>query len=532
SMPANLRVLELVAREKACEYPERACHGDSCPLARGFYDKLPVARTAALAIGWLDRPALRAVALAHEVCPYYLSQDLARWSDVVIGDYNYYFDLNAMLYGLTLQNQWRVGVLVDEAHNLVERGRKMVGASLQHADFRRQRATAPAALKKDFDRLGRRWSELRKTAQGQDVRYEVLAGVPEKFLFALQQLGTAIMDLMNERPLQADQDLLGFYFDLLHFTRVAELVGSSVDADSHTLVDLSRSGDDGTAARPARAGALPAAGLASATTLCLRNIVPAYLLAPRWKAAHCAALFSATLSPPQFYRDMLGLPEDTVSIEVDSPFQAEQLTVRVAGAISTRYQHRDASALPIVELMAQQFAERPGNYLAFFSSFDYLHSVAAALRQQHPQIAVWEQARRMDEAAREQFLDAFVPSGQGIGFAVLGGVFGEGVDLPGDRLIGAFIATLGLPQWNPVNEQMRLRMQALYGTGYDYVYLYPGLQKVVQAAGRVIRTQQDRGVVYLIDDRFAQPQVRALLPEWWHVEHFTQRGKRQQVLET
>ena len=124
----------------------------------------------------------------------------------------------------------------------------------------------------------------------------------------------------------------------------------------------------------------------------------------------------------------------------------------------------------------------------------------------------------MSEPERAAFLERFAPGGRGVGFAVLGGSFGEGIDLPGERLIGAFVATLGLPQVNPVNEQLRERMQAMFGAGYDYTYLYPGMQKVVQAAGRVIRTETDRGVVWLIDDRFGRPEVRALLPAWWDVD--------------
>ncbi len=179
--------------------------------------------------------------------------------------------------------------------------------------------------------------------------------------------------------------------------------------------------------------------------------------------------------------------------------------------------HRQASLAPIVELLAEQFSRRPGNYLAFFSSFDYLQQVAQLLADTHPDIPLWLQSRRMEEGQRQAFLDQFTEHSQGIGFAVLGGAFGEGIDLPGQRLIGAFIATLGLPQLNPLNEQIKQRMAALFGSGYDYTYLYPGLQKVVQAAGRVIRSQQDRGVVVLIDDRFDQEPIRRLLPRWWQV---------------
>jgi DNA excision repair protein ERCC-2 len=211
------------------------------------------------------------------------------------------------------------------------------------------------------------------------------------------------------------------------------------------------------------------------------------------------------------------MPPGTAWVDVESPFIAEQLDVRVAGRISTRYQHRDRSLAPIADLIGGQYVRQPGNYLAFFSSFDYMDKAARAFTERYPDVPVWLQERRMDETAREAFIARFTEDGRGIGFAVLGGAFGEGVDLPGARLIGAFIATLGLPQLNPVNEQIRQRMDAIFGAGYDYTYLYPGMQKVVQAAGRVIRTETDRGTVYLIDDRFARPEVRALLPQWWHV---------------
>jgi Rad3-related DNA helicase len=255
----------------------------------------------------------------------------------------------------------------------------------------------------------------------------------------------------------------------------------------------------------------------SSSTLCLRNVVPAEFIRPRLTAARSSVLFSATLSPRHYYADLLGLPADTAWIDVESPFEAEQLRVRIVDEISTRFVHREASLDPIVELIARQFAQRPGNYLAFFSSFDYLQQVAQRLAERHPQIALWLQSRGMAEAERRAFLEQFTEHSQGIGFAVLGGAFGEGIDLPGARLIGAFIATLGLPQLNPVNEQMKQRMGAIFGAGYDYTYLYPGMQKVVQAAGRVIRSQQDKGVVMLIDDRFGEARVRQLLPRWWAI---------------
>ena len=500
-----LRVIELVARDKSCEHTDKACHGDSCPLARGFYDRLPSARADAITRSVLDQTTLREVALAHHVCPYYLSQELVRWSDVVIGDYNHWFDLSALLHGLTQAHEWRVGVLVDEAHNLIERGRQMYSASLRHTDLRALLPKAPADVRPALRRLDRCWQAIDSAqADGEEsVPYRVYPGPRQDLIAALQQVVSVVTDHLAERP-ALDSPLLRFYFDTLHFTRVHE------DFGDHSLFDvtLDEPLDD--------------------SVLCLRNVVPAPFLKPRFAASHTTTLFSATLNPVDYVSDLLGLPDDTACIDVASPFDAGQLRVDVIDAVSTRFRHRADSLLPIVELMAAQFAEAPGNYLAFFSSFDYLQDVSGLLRARHPEITLWEQSRAMNESARARFLAGFTPTSQGIGFAVLGGAFAEGIDLPGARLIGAFIATLGLPQLNPVNEQIRERMEQMFGAGrgHDYAYLYPGVQKVVQAAGRVIRGPNDRGVVVLIDDRYRQAQVRRLLPKWWspRVRQCTARG--------
>ncbi|MBX3627735.1 MAG: ATP-dependent DNA helicase [Rhizobacter sp.] len=490
-----LRTLELVARDKACEHPELACHGDSCPLAKGFYDRLAAARAEALTRPMLDKAGVREVALAHQVCPYYLSQELARWADVIVGDYNYLLDLGGLLMGLTLARGSRIGVLIDEAHNLVERGRMMYSADLDQATLKFVRRNAPASLKTPLTKLNKAWNAI---AKAQAVPYQVHPGVPEDFSQALQKATATITDHFTEHPTAAvDGELQRFYFDALHFSRVHEL------ADENWLFDVTLNG-------PRKPTAL----------LTLRNVVPAPQLGPRLAVAHSVTLFSATLTPHEFHANLLGLPDDTVWLDVPTPFSPEQLEVRVARHISTRYQHRSASVDPIAGLIARQFAARPGNYLAFFSSFDYLRQVLAAFRALAPEVPVWEQSRGMSEPEREAFLARFTPEGQGIGFAVLGGSFGEGIDLPGRLLIGAFIATLGLPQLNPVNEEMKKRLDQRFGAerGYDYAYLYPGLQKVVQAAGRVIRTPHDVGVIHLIDDRFAGPRVRRLLPDWWTIQ--------------
>ncbi len=488
-----LRVLELVARDKACEHPDKACHGESCPLARGFYDRLPTAREAAAQAGWLDKAALREIALRHDVCPYYLSQDLLRWSDVVVGDFNHFFDLSAHAWSLTVGDGLRVGLLVDEAHNLIERARLMYSAELRPTAFQALRKSAPAALKKTMDRLQRPWSALGRL---QTQEHTVLPELPAAFIDALQRHSAALSDHLALEPEGANAaGLQDWLLEVQRFLRVAEVFAE------HSLVDLTPSPR--------------AAGRTRQPVLNIRNLDPGPLLQPRWQAAHSATLFSATLSPMAYVSDLLGLPEDTARLDVPSPFEAARLQVRVTPNLSTRYADRAASLHQLVEVMARQYTRRPGNYLAFFSSFDYLQQALQCLQAAHPALPVWAQSRGMGEPEREAFVARFTEEGQGIGFAVLGGAFGEGIDLPGRRLIGAFIATLGLPQLNPVNEHLRARLQARFGQGYDYAYLFPGLQKVVQAAGRVIRGPTDEGVVVLMDERFGRPEVRRWLPAWW-----------------
>ncbi|TBO32801.1 ATP-dependent DNA helicase [Aquabacterium lacunae] len=491
------RALELVARDKACEHPDKACHGESCPLARGFYDRLPQARRAAVESAMqghaLDKAQVRALALDHQVCPYYLAQELARWSDVVVGDYNHWFDLSALLFALQQQEGWKVALLVDEAHNLVDRTRGMHTVALEQTELLALRRPAqPEAIRKAADGLQRQWARLNRSAP---AAYHPLEPWPEGWHRALVKLMQALGEHQAEHPTDIDPQRQAFFLNAWPLQTLAERFGS------HSLIDLHTTHE----------------GPKPLSRITLRNVVPGPHLAPRLEAAHSLVLFSATLQPWHYHQRLLGLPDDTVCLDVPSPFRAEQLQVQVAHRLSTRYKDRARSLPHIVQTMARQWHERPGNYLAFFSSFEFMHQAGEALQAAHPDIPQWRQERGMREADQAAFLARFTPQGQGIGFAVLGGAFGEGIDLPGSRLIGAFIATLGLPQVNPVNDTFAARMDALFGTGqgHDMAYLYPGLQKVVQAAGRVIRTPQDEGVLHLMDDRFAQARVQALWPGWW-----------------
>ena len=490
-----IRTLELVSREKSCEYPDKSCHGDSCPLANGFYDRLPAARLGALNLSMMDKSAVRSVAIHHQVCPYYLTQDLANWSDVVVGDYNYYFDLYAMLYAGTVLNEWKVSILVDEAHNMVERARRMYSAELRYGTFNEMQSKAPKALKTVLDALNNSWLVL---IRNQEKLYEVYNYISEEFALILQRALTKITDYLAEHPTYNETSVLTFYFDALQFATLAEAFGL------HSMFDITKSDRN--------------VGLFQQdAVLCIRNVVPANFLSSRFEASSSSTLFSATLSPPSFFNDMLGLPNKTKFLDVESPFDPKQLTVHVAKHISTRFKERTDSLLPIVNLVAQQYSEKPGNYILFVSSFDYLNDVKNLFMDSYPSIPTRSQVRTMSEEDKDQFINDFTLESKGIVFAVLGGSFGEAIDLPGDRLIGAFIATLGLPQVNEVTEQVRLRIEEIFGLGYEYTYLYPGLQKVVQAAGRVIRTTNDTGVIHLMDDRYNGSKIKMLLPKWWFV---------------
>jgi DNA excision repair protein ERCC-2 len=495
-----LRILELVAKDKSCEHKDKACHGHSCPLANGFYDRLPQARRAAAQQGWLDQASLRTVALEHAVCPYYLGHEMVRWADVVVGDYNYYFDRSAMLYALTTGNAWRISVLVDEAHNLYSRACSMYSADLARGETVAVRADLPNLLRKPADEVLNQWDLLVAATQRNEpaTPWSLLNEVPEAWLRSLQRFNSAVGEYLNEHAADTQGAWLSFFFKTLAFATLAEEFGEyslcELDVAISTEEKALPAGDEG--------------------TLALRNIVPAHFIRTRLEAADSLVLFSATLNPADYYINLLGLADTTQAMDVPCPFDPAQLTVSVH-ALSTRRDDRLATLDALVDTMAQQYAQLSGNYLAFFSSFDYLELALARLQARHPSLPVWAQQRQMGEAARHVFLQQFDVRGQGIGFAVLGGVFGEGVDLPGKRLIGAFIATLGLPQFDALNKAICERMQAMFGRGYDYTYLFPGMQKVVQAAGRVIRTQTDTGAVLLLDDRYRQSRYRDLLPSWW-----------------
>jgi len=515
-----LRVIELVAKDKSCEHKDKVCHGQSCPLARGFYDRLPAARAAASQWTWLDQKGLREVALDHQVCPYYLGHEMVRWSDVVVGDYNYYFDRSAMLHALTVDGTLRVSVLVDEAHNLYARACSMYSEDLSHAQTLLVRADVPKPIRGRIDELLNQW-QLLLDASGRntpDKTWNLLDEVPEGMLRLLQKFNSMVSEHLNDHPTETHGALLAFYFKTLSFAGLAEEFGdhSMCEIDRAALTLPQSTPTYSEALQLSLSGEMTDAAESAPGTLTLRNIVPSPFISARIKAADSIVLFSATLNPADYYINLLGLADTTQAINVACPFKPEQLKVSIL-PISTRRDDRPASLNALVEAMASQFEAEPGNYMAFFSSFDYMELAQRKLQQRYPDLPVWSQERLMTEERRHAYLHHFDAGGQGIGFAVLGGVFGEGVDLPGKRLIGAFIATLGLPQFDELNQAICDRMQKRFGRGRDYTYTFPGIQKVVQAAGRVIRTESDMGTVLLLDERYLEYRYRSLLPDWWRI---------------
>ena len=491
-----LRVLELTAQEKICLEPDKRCAGDSCPFARNFYDKLFLARQAAYATPLLTKQSLTQLAHVHEICPYYLGMEMSRWVDIVVADFNYYFDTSALLQGLTKEFDWHPYLLVDECHNLVDRARQMYSATLGRSDLLAAKRLAPKTLQKSLERINRLWRETIKSLAFVDDQLTLLDRSPEKLDLALTGFTNDYIEFLQQHPDHPVQhtSVQEFFFNAVNYLEKLELI------DDDYCIDMQQP-------KPKQ------------EVLTLRNLIPARLLASRLAYAHSACFFSATLRPAYFYQQLLGLPDDTVFLQVPSPFEAHQLQVRIAQHISTRYRDRSAAIGPICETIAQQLHETKGNYLAFFSSYEFLQQVEQELQQQlsHVDVTLITQSRRMSEQDREAFIDRFSREQNLLGLAVLGGAFSEGVDLPGDALKGVFIATLGLPQINPVTEHLRERMQQVFQQGYNFAYLYPGIQKVVQAAGRVIRTQDDTGYLWLLDDRFAQQDVRQLLPAWWDI---------------
>ncbi len=500
----SLRSVTLTAKDKICLCERRECSPDACPYADGYFDRRKEALWHALDTPALTAQALQSIARAHRVCPFELGLDASLWSDVVIGDYNYLFDPVVRLRRF-FDGKGDHIFLIDEAHNLPERAREMHTARLVKSDFtaaKKQLGKPKSRLKAALGRVNtlligwrHRCEEAPDARFGRVVFQKEADSALDRALTALCE---PLQDWLDEhREGETHDALLALYFAVREWLRVAETY------DEHYVLQVTASGSEVTL-----------------TALCLD---PSAFLAQDLARGRAAVLYSATLAPPGYYKDLCGIPE-AEAVALRSPFPQKNLGLFCACDVSTRYKDRQASIDRVAGYLAAMAQGKTGNYLAFFPSYAYLQAVYDRFLELCPGIPTLKQESGLDEAGRAAFLAQFRPDPAQtlLGFAVLGGVFGEGVDLAGERLIGVAVVGPGLPQVGPRQEQLREHFEATRGSGFDYAYRFPGMNKVLQAAGRVIRTPSDKGVVLLLDDRFTTPAYRALMPPHWsHIQNVT-----------
>jgi len=489
--PETLRVVQLEARHRSCDNPTLACHGESCPLAKGFYDRLPAARQQAADQAWLDNDSLSSIASQHSICRYFLAQEMAKWCDVVIADVNHYFDQQALLYGLMRQNNWRAALCLDEAHNSIDRARGMYSVSLDEVDLANYAKRAPAPLKPACNSALKAWREIRKSNPNDGTTF--LHELPKSLVSSCTKLASKATEYMIENP--GDAELQELMFHCMSFTKLAETFGN------HTLVQWSVYKHRHRFQR---------------ARIKLQNIDPSDFLRHRWQDCQSAVLFSATLQPFEYYVDLLGI-ENPVTKAIPSLFTKDQLTLRVIKNIDTRLHNRQHTAQSIAQRIQQQLQETPGNYLIYTPSFAYQALLEHELCDLQMGHRIISQTESMSEDQRQLFINNFRQQRKILGLATLGGIFGEGIDLPGDELIGIFIVSLGLPPHDDFHREMQRQFSKRFGieNAYSYTFLIPAMRKVIQAAGRLLRNETDYGLIELIDQRFEQPEIKALLPTWW-----------------
>lgn len=488
------RSVTITARDKICFNDGQPCDATQCPFAIGYYDRIKMALKSALAGEEFTRPEIESIARTHQVCPFELSLDLAVWADVIICDYNYVFDPSVSLRRFFSEERREFAILIDEAHNLVDRAREMFSADLNKDEI----ASLKTALKAELPgcarllaRINARFLQIPQEAEweardGSFVRkllWEKLSALVREFCREAERW------LAQNHPAGFRQPLLDLYFQCTAFLRISELY------DERYVMTFD-----------------PASGL-----LRLFCVDPSRLLRNTLESLGAAVFFSATLSPIDYFAPALGGAEEFAHLQLDSPFPPANLGLVVHTRVSTRFGARDQSYQEIVESIAAMVEARAGNYLVYFSSYDYLQEVALRFSKQNPQHELATQTGGMSESAREEFIARFKTGGDRslVAFAVLGGIFGEGIDLVGEKLIGVAVVGIGLPQLSLERDVIRDFWQNASRPGFEFAYRFPGMNRVLQAAGRVIRSERDRGIVLLMDDRFARADQRELFPRWW-----------------
>lgn len=516
-----LRRVTLTAKEKICFQEEVRCSKEACPYADGYYDRINGALLDLLGHECaISRETVERYARKHLVCPFELSLDAAYEADTIIGDYNYVFDPGVALKRLWEEDKRRTAVLVDEAHNLADRAREMYSAELPKAAFlglqRLYKAANPGLSQaaKDVNawmiRLRKEQAERRQPVL--EAPPQELPGLLEAFCLQAERELTAAPAATGggsgARPGAPDDEGADA-------VAPAQLLADTYYA-AQSYIRASGWADDRFAAytRDDRDG----------FALRLYCLDPSALLRQAGKSYRSLILFSATLSPLGFYRESLGGGEEDYSLTVPSPFRKEQLQVLLS-PLSVRYRDREASVAPLSALLHEQLQRHRGNTMVFFSSYEYMRKVQEHFMEKPCGFRVLVQHGGMTEEERDAFLRAFQANTHDtadmnrdapvVGFAVLGGIFSEGIDLTGDRLTAVVVVGTGIPQLGLERDLIRDYYDRTGRNGYHFAYVYPGVGKVLQAGGRLIRTDTDQGILLLVDDRFSTPFYQELMPEEW-----------------
>ncbi|MBM7551935.1 ATP-dependent DNA helicase [Thalassobacillus pellis] len=493
----RMRSVTLTAKDKICFKEETICQPEYCEFAEGYYDRVNGAMIYILSNETqMTRSVVERYARKHRICPFEFSLDLAYQVDAVICDYNYIFDPRVSLKRLLQEDRKNTVLLVDEAHNLVERSREMYSAEISQAPF--------ADLKKRYEdsvdihaaaiRLEEELTAIKNQFKGAES-FE-LVEMPGTLEEAVDYFITkAEKELQQEEKVEEDGNdlLLETYFAAQNFMKIIQLID-----DTHVVYGETVN------------------GYIRIKIFC---VDPSHLLKQVSKNYRTAVYFSATLSPFAYYKDMLGGEKEDYILQLPSPYVNEQMEVTIH-PISTRYKDRERTSSELARILYEHVQMMKGNYLLFFPSYHYMELVyqewikVKGNNNFHTII----QSRDMSEEEKDDFLASFQPDSELplIGFAVLGGVFSEGVDLRGDRLNGVAVIGIGLAPRSFERDLIKRYFNQIGKGGYDYAYVYPGMNKVLQAGGRLIRSEKDYGKIMLIDDRFLNRQYKRLLPDEWN----------------
>ena len=486
----------ITAKEKLCVCDKPECTPDKCPRAKGHFDRVNDAVYELWTSGQsFTRESILEQAEKWQVCPFEMCLDLAVWVDGVICDYNYVFDPNVHLkrfFGENVSGDYIF--LIDEAHNLVERGREMYSAALSRKAVMETRRLVRNRSPKLYRLLGKVSRNLLSMSR-ECGDYQTLESPGSLPLDLLQVQGE--MDRMMEDPAAESlvEEIRDFYFTVRDFLNIADLLDDN-------YVIYGATGEDG------------------GFFIKLYCVNPAANLQKCLDKGRSAVFFSATLIPMTYYRSLLSAREEDYGIYVRSPFDEKKRRLLSCVDVSSRYTRRGYDEYRrIAEYLARMVWQKKGNYMAFFPSYRLMEDVYRIYEEEFSVdwVRCLCQTSSMSEREREEFLEEFAEESDTslLGFCIMGGIFSEGIDLMGDRLIGAAIVGTGLPQVSPEREILKEYYDKRSGSGFDYAYRYPGMNKVLQAAGRVIRTKEDVGAILLMDDRFMAADYRKLFPEEW-----------------